>query len=283
MKYLLSSQLDVYRLDYLQRDSFFTGAGYGHFDWFRIIGTFELHGDADEDRTIVWPRKSAMAVEEYVFARYYMYQNVYLHKTTRGFEKLLVAMWQRARKLDPADALLLPSLADFWAADQPSVQQYLAIEEFTVLQQIQNWTAHHDNALSDLARRFLQRHRLVCIVPPDSVLKQEQAGYGVQRLDEWDRALRDNVAAAGFDPEAYCLKDEVKPKYHQPYFPEKEGDVQSAKNAIRIVPDTGSPPIEITQICHRLQPVTREQGVQLRHYVPEEVREEVKKLAAGFE
>lgn len=282
MKYLLSSQLDVDRLDYLQRDSFFTGAGYGHFDWFRIIGTFELYGDADEDRTIVWPKKAAMAVEEYVFARYYMYQNVYLHKTTRGFEKLLAAMWRRARDLDRQDASLLPSLAEFWAAAEPSVEQYLAIEEFTVLQQIQNWTGHGDRSLSDLARRFLSRHRLVCIDPPASAVEQEKTGYSAERLDEWDRAVRETVAAAGFDPEVYCLKDEVKPKYHQPYFPEKEGDVQSAKNAIRILPDDNSPPIEISQIRDRLKPVTREQGAQVRHYVPEEVRAEVRQFAARF-
>src|SRR5205085_2789984 len=49
-------------------------------------------------RAIVWPEKSMLAIEEYIFARYYMYQNVYLHKTTRGFEKMLEAMWRRAKQ-----------------------------------------------------------------------------------------------------------------------------------------------------------------------------------------
>ena len=92
MRYLLSSQLDMDRLDYLRRDSLFTGAGYGHFDYFRLLNTFELHKNADGEREIVWPEKSMLAVEEYIFARHYMYQNVYLHKTTRGFEKILEAM-----------------------------------------------------------------------------------------------------------------------------------------------------------------------------------------------
>jgi HD superfamily phosphohydrolase len=98
-KNLPSSQLDVDRLDYLRRDSFFTGAGYGHFDWYRILHTFELNGPMTMARDLVWMEKAALAIEEYVFARYYMYWNVYLHKTTRGFEKIIQAMWQRARQL----------------------------------------------------------------------------------------------------------------------------------------------------------------------------------------
>ena len=93
---LMSSQLDVDRLDYLRRDSLCTGAGYGHFDWHRLLTTIEFF---DNDSDLIWPEKSALAIEEYIFARYYMYQNVYLHKTTRGFEQLLQAMWNRAIEL----------------------------------------------------------------------------------------------------------------------------------------------------------------------------------------
>ena len=110
---LMSSQLDVDRLDYLRRDSLFTGAGYGHFDWHRLLTTVEFHnGETD----LVWPAKSALAIEEYIFARYYMYQNVYLHKTTRGFEQLLQAMWNRANQLrrDGTDINANPVLERFW-------------------------------------------------------------------------------------------------------------------------------------------------------------------------
>ena len=80
-----------------------------------------------------------------------MYHNVYLHKTTRGFEKLLETMWSRARGFfdQGRDALVLPSIRDFWSTSEPTVAQYLAIEEFTVLQQIQYWTMHDDKALDD--------------------------------------------------------------------------------------------------------------------------------------
>ena len=176
----------------------------------------------------------------------------------------------------------MPTLEQFWATETPTIQQYLAIEEFTVLQQIQGWTQHSDRALSDLASRFLARHRFICIEPPPALLQAAEGDYSREKLDNWHHALCQEVSDQGFDPEMYCLKDEVKPKYHQPYFPEKEGDEHSAKNAIRIIEAPGSPPIEISQLCPRLQPVTREQRGVVRHYVPDELRESVTSLRASW-
>ena len=64
---LMSSQLDVDRLDYLRRDSLCTGAGYGNFDWHRLLTTVQFFEDETD---LVWPEKSALAIEEYIFARY---------------------------------------------------------------------------------------------------------------------------------------------------------------------------------------------------------------------
>jgi HD superfamily phosphohydrolase len=268
-KYLLSSQLDADRMDYLRRDSLFTGSGYGHFDWHRLINTLEFH-DEGQQRDIVWPEKAKFAIEEYIFARFYMYQNVYLHKTTRCFEKLLQAMWEHAKTLrdDGTDVQLVPAIAEFWGAgDAATVSQYLAIEEFTVLQQIQQWKSHPDNALSDLARRFLDRDRLAMIEAP--LLGDDLTdGYAA-----WEDALRELVQKAGFDPDMYCLRDQLKGKYNQPYFPEKESDEQSAKNAIRIKVRGETQPIEISTLLPRLQPITTESQDRYRYYVPAQVRE----------
>ena len=184
MKHLLSSQLDVDRLDYLRRDSLATGAGYGHFDWYRLLNTFEFYEDDDGGRDIVWAEKSMLPIEEYIFARYYMYQNVYLHKTTRGFEKLIEAMWDRARKLhkEGTNISLVPAIRRFWAKSEPTIEQYLVIEESTVLYQIQQWTTIKDKPLSDLARRFLDRNRLAVVDPPPrrrTGPKQQEMGDGI--------------------------------------------------------------------------------------------------------
>jgi HD superfamily phosphohydrolase len=278
MKYLLSSQLDVDRLDYLRRDSLFTGAGYGHFDWFRLLNTFEFVEEAG-DRQIVWPEKAMLAIEEYIFARYYMYQNVYLHKTTRGFEKLIEAMWGRARKLlqDGTDVGLVPAIKDFWASAEPGVAQYLAIEEHTVLAQVQQWRASKDRPLADLARRFLDRDRLAMIDPPTS------ANQPAPSYDEWQAALFQLVKEGGYDPpQMYCLADQVKAKYNQPYFPEKEADDQSVKNSIRVQVAGEARPVEVSRLLDRLRPLTREPVDRVRYYLPRELRQQALKLRAEW-
>lgn len=271
-KALLSSQLDLDRMDYLRRDSLFTGGGYGHFDHFRILNTFELHGN-----DLVWSEQSKFAIEEYIFARYYMYQNVYLHKTTRGFEKLIEAMWTRAKKLqqDGVDVRWVPVLKDFFGTeeDKRSVEQYLRIEEFTVLQQIQTWEDHPDKPLSFFARSFLNRVRFTFVTPPPQP-------PGLLGLDysEWEAKVCDVLRKKGYEPGvAYCLKDQVKGKYNQPYFPEKELDDQSARNAIRLQAHNGHL-AEISSLLPRLKPLTEKPADEVRYYVPADAREDVWKL-----
>lgn len=280
MKYLLSSQLDMDRLDYLRRDSLFTGAGYGHFDWHRILSTFELH-EQNAGRDIIWNEKAKFAIEEFIFARYYMYQNVYLHKTTRGFEKMIEAMWRRARRLhrDGEKVSLVPAIRCFWSERQPDVFDYLRIEEFTVLQQIQIWRENSNKSLADLASRFLSRDRFVAIEPPP-VQKQLTPSY-----KKWEAALKRLVERNGYKPGSdYCLRDELKGKYNQPYFPEAEEDEQSAKNAIRLRIEGESKPVEISKIkgMERLKPITKKPIGQVRYYVPKDVEKEAKKLALDW-
>lgn len=278
-KYLISSQLDMDRLDYLRRDSLFTGAGYGHFDWYRLISTMELIGDTPNEWEIVWSAKAKFAIEEYIFARFYMYQNVYLHKTTRGFEQMLQAMWRRAKQLrqEKVDVSLVPEIDAFWDAEVPSTAQYLAIEEFTVLSQIQNWQSHSDKSLSDLAGRFLNRKRFRMIEAPD--LPDELDGD----LTAWETALNELVGKRqDYQPvEMYVLKDTLKPKYNQPYFPEKETDEQSVKNAIRVL-DTKGTPVEVSKLLPRMQPVTSSAITRIRYYVPADMHQDVVKLRSDW-
>lgn len=269
-KSLLSSQLDMDRLDYLRRDSLFTGSGYGHFDWFRLINSFELFIGIDQKRDVVWTEKSSLAVEEYIYSRFYMYQNVYFHKTTRGFEKMLEAMWIRARSLyeDGTDVFLVPVLKDFWKSADPEVPLFLKIEEFTILSQIQNWTSHADKSLSDLARRFLERKPFAMIESPDFV------GEITPSHEAWKLDLLKLVGdRTEYAPtEMYCLEDRVKAKYNQPYFPEKEDDEQSVKNAIRIRVEGEARPVEISRLLPRLKSLSQEPLDRIRYYIPKDLR-----------
>lgn len=268
---LMSSQLDVDRLDYLRRDSLFSGAGYGHFDWHRLLTTVQFH---DGETDLVWPAKTALAIEEYIFARYYMYQNVYLHKTTRGFEQLLQAMWRRADKLrkDGTAINANPVLEQFWKAEQPvpeklAVADYLRIEEFTVLEQIQRWTGHTDKALADCARRFLERDGFAMVEPPPPVnpLKADDLG-------EWELELHKLLRDKGYaDPEMYCLADRVRGKYRQPYREEKDPENQSAVNTIRVL--VNGKPVAIGQHLPRLSAVIAPPEDRVLYYVPKEIRD----------
>lgn len=269
---LMSSQLDVDRLDYLRRDSLFSGAGYGHFDWHRLLSTIQFH---DGETDLVWPAKTALAIEEYIFARYYMYQNVYLHKTTRGFEQLLQAMWRRADKLRrdgrPIDAN--PVLERFWKAAEPTpktlaVADYLSVEEFTVLEQIQRWTTHADKALADCARRFLERDGFAMVEPPPPVNPLKADDFG-----EWDSELHKLLKAKGYaDPEMYCLADRVRGKYLQPYREEKDSESQSAVNTIRVLVE--GKPVAIGRHLPRLNAVIAPPEDRVLYYVPKDIRDE---------
>ena len=274
---LMSSQLDVDRLDYLRRDSLCTGAGYGNFDWHRLLTTVQFFEDETD---LVWPEKSALAIEEYIFARYYMYQNVYLHKTTRGFEQLLQAMWKRANQLrrGGTDINANPVLEQFWKTEDPNpetltVGDYLRIEEFTVLEQIQRWTDHADESLADCARRFLVRDGLAMVEPPPPPSPLEPENFG-----DWEPELHKLLKEKGFaDPEMYCLADCIKGKYRQPYREEKDSEDQSAVNTIRIMVD--DQPVAIGKYLPRLKAVIAPPADRIQYYVPKEIRSEAKALA----
>lgn len=275
---LMSSALDVDRLDYLRRDSLFTGAGYGHFDWHRLLTTVQFH---DGETDLVWPAKSALAIEEYIFARYYMYQNVYLHKTTRGFELLLQAMWRRADELRLAGTKVDPNpvLEQFWKTDKPEpgrlpVSDYLSVEEFTVLEQIQRWTMHSDKALADCARRFLARDGLAMVEPPPPVNPLKADDFG-----QWESELHKLLLSRGYEqPAMYCLPDKIDGKYLRPYIEEKELKNQSAVNTIRVMVDEGEP-LAIGKYLPRLAAVIAKPEDKFRYYVPKEIREDAKQLS----
>lgn len=274
---LMSSALDVDRLDYLRRDSLFTGAGYGHFDWHRLLTTVEFH---DGETDLVWPAKSALAIEEYIFARYYMYQNVYLHKTTRGFEQLLQAMWNRANILRQGgvDINANPVLERFWKVGKPepgtlAVADYLAIEEFTVQEQIQRWTLHADKSLADCARRFLDRDGLAMVLPPPPVNPLKTDDFG-----DWEPELHKLLKRHGYqEPAMYCLVDKIDGKYLRPYIEEKDPQNQSAVNTIRVMVD--GKPMAIGQHLPRLAAVIAKQEDRFCYYVPKEIRKEAVALS----
>ena len=111
---LISSQIDADRMDYLLRDSYFTGASYGEFDLTRILRVIR-----PVENGIAFQRNGMHAIEDYVLSRYQMYMQVYFHPATRAMEVLLQNLLKRAKELYPEkQGLLCPyiptSTTIFW-------------------------------------------------------------------------------------------------------------------------------------------------------------------------
>src|SRR5690606_18867257 len=154
---LVSSQMDVDRMDYLIRDSLYTGVTYGHFDLPRLINALQI--DPATER-VVCVAKGVSAIEEYLLARYFMYWQVYLHKTTRSHELMMARLWMRARDLwqegslppEEAPRRLLPFLRG-----DATLGEFLQIDDYDIVSAAKDWAFSSDPILADLAQRFLHR------------------------------------------------------------------------------------------------------------------------------
>lgn len=159
---LLSSQLDVDRIDYLLRDSLMTGAGYGTFDleWLiNVLTIGEVNGEVEVGLQLT---KGKSIAEDFVMARYYMYQHVYFHKATKSAETMIDAILKRAKELyrnnDEIDMPVgLMKLLDVKDDLNDVLQYYLILTDNTIWYYISIWKDHHDDILQDLCTRLLSR------------------------------------------------------------------------------------------------------------------------------
>jgi HD superfamily phosphohydrolase len=160
---LISSQLDIDRMDYLKRDSTHTGVYEGSIGVDRIIKTMRVHKG-----NVVIERKGIYAIENYIIARRLMYMQVYLHKTVLSADKLLLSIFNRVRFLmDNGEKLYHPSPSmKFLLEEHPTtkkginkqiIHHYTMIDDSDVLISIKYWLHEDDPILADLCRMFLNR------------------------------------------------------------------------------------------------------------------------------
>ena len=193
---LISSQLDMDRLDYLRRDSFFTGVTEGNIGSARIIKML----DVVEDKLVV-NSKGIYSIENYLTTRRLMYWQVYLHKTTVAFEKMLVNTLRRAKLLahqgkelfaSPALRYFLYNDLDaafFEAHQEEALRNYGLLDDSDIWCALKDWMSSDDQILSLLATNLINRHifRVEIHEEPvtqeriDEVLKILMAYYGISR------------------------------------------------------------------------------------------------------
>jgi HD superfamily phosphohydrolase len=159
---LISSQLDIDRLDYLRRDSFYTGVSEGSIGSDRIIRMMNVRNDQ-----LVIEQKGIYSIENFLIARRLMYWQVYLHKTVISAEQLMVKILARAKELSGRKIKLpaIDSLAFFLENDiqkedfnnEEVLNKFVGLDDNDIIQSVKLWTNSSDQVLSMLCNNLLNR------------------------------------------------------------------------------------------------------------------------------
>lgn len=205
---LISSQIDADRMDYLQRDAYFTGVSYGHFDMERILRVMRPMDDQ-----VVIKSTGMHAVEDYIMSRYQMYWQVYFHPVTRSAEVILSKIFQRAKVLYEDDSYqfqLEPTHFISFFEEKVKLSDYLKLDDMIVYYYFQQWQEEKDDILADLCYRFINRHLFKYVeYNPDP---QINAGMELYQL----------FKKAGINPKYYLVVDSSSDLPYDFYRPGEE-------------------------------------------------------------
>src|SRR5690554_4509782 len=162
---LVSSQLDMDRMDYLNRDSFYTGVSEGVIGSDRIIAMLDV-----VDNQLVVEQKGVYSIEKFLVARRLMYWQVYMHKTVVSSEIMLTHILRRAKLLMQSGKNLFASppfklflkkefeLSDF-ESDENLLNQFALLDDFDIMGAVKVWQFNEDKVLSLLAKQKINRKR----------------------------------------------------------------------------------------------------------------------------
>jgi hypothetical protein len=259
---LVSSQLDVDRMDYLLRDSLMTGAKYGLYDLEWVVNAIEV--DEANERIYVAAR-GLYAVEEYLQARYYMFRQVYFHRTLRSAEAVLRSTLRRALEV-------LARGGDVWCAPGTAFEKvlrrrpltladHIEMDDSDVLFHVKQWQHSSDAVLRDLARRFVARRLFKAI---DLDMPQAERAPFLS-------AARAAVERRGFDPDYYFIEDHAG---DVPYYSYYNAEEVEAKSLIYVEDGYARPRVrEISEVSEAVRGL---RGYRLyRVCFPDEAKEEV--------
>lgn len=215
---LVSSQLDMDRLDYLRRDSFYTGVSEGVISSDRIIKMLNIHNDE-----LVVEVKGIYSIEKFLVARRLMYWQVYLHKTALVAEQMLISVFKRARELSARGEKIatLPNL-DFFIQQAYSMEDfrrndevlnhYAQLDDSDVMSALKIWSQHQDKILRTLSQGLIQRKLLAIEIsdhpfPVDKVQQKEEMArqqIGLSKNDPIDYFVFTNTISNN----AYSVSDD---------------------------------------------------------------------------
>jgi HD superfamily phosphohydrolase len=251
---LVSSQLDVDRMDYLNRDSFYTGVSEGVIGYDRIIKMLTVHNGE-----LMVEEKGIYSIEKFIVARRLMYWQVYLHKTVLSAENMLVKILCRAKELalKGVELFASPALqyflyhtitAENFEREAATLQQFCLLDDYDIMGAVKVWAQHDDKVLSLLCKWLINRNLFKCILSNemfdgDSIRllqQQVQQRWGVE-----GRELDYFVFTGTASLRAYNIADE---KINILFKDGTVKDISSIDNAL--VSHTLAIPVKKFYICH---------------------------------
>jgi uncharacterized protein len=207
---LVSGQLDVDRMDYIMRDSFYSGVNEGTIGYDRILKMLTVHNGE-----LMIEEKGIYSTEKFLVSRRLMYWQVYLHKTVLVAEKMLVNIILRAKKIGakaPTGALNT-FLTDTYKEKgiAAHLEEFCCLDDYDVLNAIKEWTSHSDKVLSFLCKGIINR-RLLKIKyysqPPDEALVREKEKAATEKLNIPEEGINSVVFSGYSENSTYNSKDE---------------------------------------------------------------------------
>ena len=177
MLQLISSQLDMDRMDYLKRDSFFTGVAEGNINSDRLIQMMNV-----KDDVLVVEEKGIYSVEKFLMARRLMYWQAYLHKTSLAAELMLMKILKRAKALTMKGVSLpcsgpllffLQNKATMETFDSATLDLFAQLDDFDIIAALKEWQHHQDSILSTLSRMIINRDLLKIRLGADKFTPEE--------------------------------------------------------------------------------------------------------------
>lgn len=263
---LISSQLDVDRMDYLLRDSYHTGVGYGQFDLEWLIHSIRILEHRGDWEIAIDREKGLRAVESYVLARYYMYQQVYHHKTSRAAGVMVTQILKRAAELLQEGRDLFapqPLRKLITQTTKLTPQEFQELDDVVLAHALREWSRSRDGILTDLCRRFLERRIF-------KTVKMEQ-----RRYERFKNELQELARAGKFDPDYYLVLDTaVADPYVDGLFRRAEDEVSES---IYLV-DRDLNLHELSEHSELIRAVTNRLVTQARLCFPEELRTRITRL-----
>ena len=248
---LVSGQLDVDRLDYLTRDSFFTGVSEGVIGYDRIIKMLTVHNGQ-----LMVEEKGIYSIEKFLVSRRLMYWQVYLHKTVVSAEMMLVKIVERAKELINNGYTLHASSGSFYfflansgidMGREENLEQFFSLDDYDVMATIKNWMHHPDKILSTLCRLLIDRRLLKVKFQAEPFEKQvikEMRNAICNRLDIDERESRYFIFTGEAENTTYDPSEErIKILF-------KDGsvrDISEVDNAL--IHQTLSAPVKKFYIC----------------------------------